>query len=225
PIPKPPTESGPTKSKGHVGFFTDPNGVQHEIYHTAGGHLHRAPASTPIAIDTGHRSGRFEATPAMAEGRAKQLMQSANQPPPDYSGSGNPDAFEGRQKWASALAPNHPKEVGQLFATRSSFDQAIGAAERMPNWKDPQWRESITAELKKVYDREASFRPTPPPLNFKPEVHGGREKSITASDKVPTSRPKMNYGSGRHSFSSIDDMLTKKLTDLDRMIAVAELVM
>jgi hypothetical protein len=62
------------KSQGHIGFFKDSEGRQHELYKTPGGELFRAPVSNVIDLDTKNRIGRWEAPAHMSDRVASRLM-------------------------------------------------------------------------------------------------------------------------------------------------------
>ena len=54
------------RSKGHVGFFTRPDGTTAELFEE-NGELHTAPVSNVFDLDTGNRHGRWEAPARMLD--------------------------------------------------------------------------------------------------------------------------------------------------------------
>lgn len=70
------TSAQPEKSKGHIGFTTDPaSGTKYELYREANGDLYRAPISSVMDVTTGNRQGRWEAKASQADARARHLME------------------------------------------------------------------------------------------------------------------------------------------------------
>lgn len=65
---EPPSTTEPIKSKGHVLFFTRPDGTKAEVFFKEkGGDVYTAPISDVIDTETGNRFGRFEVPNHMAD--------------------------------------------------------------------------------------------------------------------------------------------------------------
>jgi hypothetical protein len=80
-----PVSQEPPKSPGHVAFFTNPDGVQFELYKDAKGDLFRANVSDVQDVRTGYRIGRWEAPAHMADAQVARILGEAATPEPPTS--------------------------------------------------------------------------------------------------------------------------------------------